>query len=83
MLHILHNRLLANRLFDLALCLNIEWIHVQTLDLLLLLELCSVLPLLRLFEKLGKARGVVLGRGGEFWLCLRNPGVSRLGCRRR
>jgi hypothetical protein len=81
MLHILHNRLLPNRFLDLTLRLDIERIHIQALDLLLLLDLCRVLPFLRLFEKFSEACGVVLGCGGEFWLGLCERGCERTGMR--
>lgn len=74
MLHVLRDRLLPDRLLDLALRLDVERVAVQSLDLPLLLELRAVLPLARLPKELGEARGVVLRGGGEVRLRLGRAG---------
>ena len=70
MLHVLHDRLLPDRLFDLALRLDVVRVHVQARDLALLCHLRAVVPLARLAQQLCKARRVRLRGLCELWLCL-------------
>ena len=70
MLHVLHDRLLPDRLLDLALRLDVVRIRVQARDLALLCHLRAIVPLARLAQQLRKARRVRLRGLCELWLCL-------------
>lgn len=81
MLHVLHDRLLPDRLLDFALRLDVVWVRVQTRDLALLCHLRSVVPLARLAQQFHEARRVRLRGLCELRLrltCRAGSGISNI-----
>ena len=74
MLHVLHDCLLANGLFDTMLRLDVEWVCIEGCDLALADNLCLLCTLSVLSQELSESCGVGLCSRCYFRLCLSAKG---------